>query len=276
MYNLMKMDMRRMWRSRYTWLILLIVLTMVFFSFFMVKASLDQIAETPDAQHSESISFTMDSPPEEFLEQLTVGSLGGSLIADGLIMIFCTIFVAFFLGAEQKDGYIKNIAGQLPVRGLLVVSKFITIALYLLILMGVHTVSVYLFGKIFFAEKMMVGSLSTLFSMLSAQYVLHLAFCGFLMLLHALSRSTAATLAGGLLVSVGLTRFIYTLINKLILVVNSTSEFDLGRYMVDSNIIAARFEATPQLFEQALIVGAVFVIVYVVLSALTVQKKDVC
>ncbi len=276
MYNLMKMDMRRMWRSRYTWLILLIVVTMVFFSFFMVKASLDQVGQAPEGQQSGAISVTIDSPPEDVLEQLTLGSLGGSLIADGLIMILCTIFVALFLGAEQRGGYIKNIAGQLPARGLLVVSKLITIAVFLLVLMGLYTLSVYAFGKIFFAEKMTTGSLATLFSMLSAQYVLHLAFCGFLMLLHALSRSTAVTLAGGLLVSVGLTRFVYTLINKLILVANSASEFDLGRYMVDSNITAARFEATPQLFEQALIVGAVFVIVYVVLSALTVHKKDVC
>jgi hypothetical protein len=42
-----------------------------------------------------------------------------------LSLFLSCMLVASFVGAEQSCGYIKNVAGQLPNRGMTVVSKYI-------------------------------------------------------------------------------------------------------------------------------------------------------
>lgn len=134
MLNLIKMDLYRMFRSVSTWVILIFTVGIAVFCVTMANMDVDAMAEDPQyAQESaeeiaagnaasdtdmsnadRQIGIYAESDPAWVSGEIDAGELISTQMTSGMLTLLCVIFAAIFGSAEQKNGYIKNIAGQLP------------------------------------------------------------------------------------------------------------------------------------------------------------------
>lgn len=151
MFNLLKMEIHRLIHSMFAWVILLFTVAAAIFSIVMtnldIQASKEEppvglvIEEQTDESQTGLEAGIYVTGNEEWADgKIELGDLISVEMQSGLMAILCVIFAALFANADQKNGFIKNIAGQFPWRGKLILSKFIAIAAWIFVLMAVFSV----------------------------------------------------------------------------------------------------------------------------------------
>lgn len=283
MLNLIKMDIYRLLHAVSTWVMMGIMVLIAVVCVGATRADLNAMAEDPayteqavsTAEDEVVYGIVMDTDPEWIHGEVPASQMLGLLLNSGILMIFCAIFVSLFVGAEHRSGYLKNIAGQLPYRGQLALSKFIAIAVEVLLMFAIYTVFCIASGYIFFGDQFTLGSVAGLFKMLGTQYLLHLGFSALIMFLCMVTGSTAFGMGVGILGCSGLTSLLYSGINWVIQKIHSGVNFDFGRYMLDTNVYAISGASAANDILRAVLVACVFAVLAVGFSALVMQKRDI-
>lgn len=249
MRNLIKMDLYRLFHTISTWVMMLLVIAAAFFC----------VALTTDIsdRYSNVVSI---------LEMLFHG---------GLFMVLCSVFVTIYANAEQRNGYDKNLGGMIAHRGQLVVSKIIAVAIEVLSAFILFAVAVTTAAKIFCGNQFMLGSLLDLFTLLGIQYLLHVGFACFIVLICVLTRSSAFSMVSGILISCNIMNIIYSLANKLIHSISNNIDFDISHFMVDYNISTYNLELSASDMSRVIAVGCIFIIISVTCAFMVVEKRDV-
>ena len=167
MLNLIKMDLYRMFHSLSTWIIILFTAGMALFCVVMVQGDLDAMADDPayaqemeqeaasasDGNEDRQIGLYSESDPEWIEGRIDAGEFISSQLQSGLLTLFVVIFAAIFANAEQKNGYVKNIAGQLTNRGTLALSKLAASAVQVFIMLLVFSLAAGVMGKILWGGR---------------------------------------------------------------------------------------------------------------------------
>lgn len=284
MFNLIKMDVYRLLHAVSTWVMMGIMVLIAVACVGATRADLDAMAEDPAyAEQSvsmaesedEVVGIIMDTDPEWIHGEVPAGQMLGLLLNSGILMIFSAVFVSLFVGAEHRSGYLKNIAGQLPYRGQLALSKFIAIAVEVLLMFAIYTVFCIASGYLFFGDQFTLGSGAEMLKMLGTQYLLHLGFSALIMFLCMVTGSTAFSIAVGILSCSGLTSMVYSGINWVVQKIHSGVNFDFGRYMLDTNVYAISGASASSDVLRAVLVACIFVVLAVGFSALVMQKRDI-
>ncbi len=285
MFNLIKMDFYRMMHSVSTWVILTFTVLLAVFAVSMTDSDIQSMAENPqyiqeqqeeiDGNEDRSIGIYTTADPEWVDGKIEVGDILSTEISSGLLLLLCIIFAAIFVSAEQKNGYVKNIAGQFPNRGMLVLSKLAALAVQVLLMLVVFAAVAALTGLALWGDRFYLGSESSLLQCLGVQYLLHLGFAALILFLTILSRSSAFSMVVGLLACVGTLIPVYSLINKIVYDIRPSWNFDISKYTLDGNISMAGIGAAPEALIRAVIVGGAFVVACTILSMLVMQKRDV-
>lgn len=284
MFNLIKMDVYRLLHAVSTWVMMGIMVLIAVACVGATRADLDAMAEDPAyAEQSvsmaesedEVVGIIMDTDPEWIHGEVPAGQMLGLLLNSGILMIFSAVFVSLFVGAEHRSGYLKNIAGQLPYRGQLALSKFIAIAVEVLLMFAIYTVFCIASGYLFFGDQFTLGSGAEMLKMLGTQYLLHLGFSALIMFLCMVTGSTAFSIAVGILSCSGLTSMVYSGINWVVQKIHSGVNFDFGRYMLDTNVYAISGASASSDVLRAVLVACIFAVLAVGFSALVMQKRDI-
>lgn len=283
MLNLIKMDVYRLLHAISTWVMMGIMVLIAVFCVGATSADLDAMAENPVyteqsasmAENEVVYGIVMETDPAWINGEVPASQMLGLLLNSGILMIFCAIFVSLFVGAEHHSGYLKNIAGQLPYRGQLAVSKFAAIAVEVLLMFAIYAVFCIASGYIFFGDQFTLGSGAGLLKMLGTQYLLHLGFSALVMFLCMATGSTAFSMCLGILGCSGLASLLYSGINWVIQKIHSGTTFDFGRYMLDTNVYAISGSSEPADILRAVLVACIFAALAVSCSALVMQKRDI-
>lgn len=284
MFNLIKMDVYRLLHAVSTWVMMGIMVLIAVACVGATRADLDAMAEDPAyAEQSvsmaesedEVVGIIMDTDPEWIHGEVPASQMLGLLLNSGILMIFSAVFVSLFVGAEHRSGYLKNIAGQLPYRGQLALSKFIAIAVEVLLMFAIYTVFCIASGYLFFGDQFTLGSGAEMLKMLGTQYLLHLGFSALIMFLCMVTGSTAFSIAVGILSCSGLTSMVYSGINWVVQKIHSGVNFDFGRYMLDTNVYAISGASASSDVLRAVLVACIFAVLAVGFSALVMQKRDI-
>lgn len=283
MLNLIKMDIYRLLHAVSTWVMMGIMVLIAVVCVGATRADLNAMAEDPayteqavsTAEDEVVYGIVMETDPEWIHGKVPASQMLGLLLNSGILMIFCAVFVSLFVGAEHWSGYLKNIAGQLPYRGQLAMSKFIAIAVEVLLMFVIYAVFCIASGYIFFGDQFTLGSVSGLFKMLGTQYLLHLGYSALIMFLCMVTGSTAFSMGVGILGCSGLTSLLYSGINWVIQKIHSGVNFDFGRYMLDTNVYAISSASAANDILRAVLVACIFAVLAVGFSALVMQKRDI-
>ena len=295
MLNLIKMDLYRMFRSVSTWVILIFTVGIAAFCVTMANMDVDAMAEDPQyAQESaeeiaagnsasdtdmsnadRQIGIYAESDPAWVSGEIDAGELISTQMTSGMLTLLCVIFAAIFGSAEQKNGYIKNIAGQLPNRGVLAVSKLAVSAVQVFLMTVIFVVSTGVMGKLFWGERFAVGAVSDMLPFLGAQYLLNVGFAALIIFLCTLTKSSAFGMTAGILMVLGLSVPVYSLINRAVAELAPSWKFDISRFMPDGNIWMAGIGSSSEVLIRAAAVGAAFAVICTALAMITVKKRDV-
>lgn len=285
MFNLLKMDFHRLTRAVSTWIFLVFVVGLAVFCVAMTNVDISALAaegasttqtQTEIARNEErSIGFSVEANPEWVAGNMDIGEVVVEELQSGLLLLLSILFTAVFVHAEQKNGYIKNIAGQFPNRGLPILSKWLTVAFWVLTLLLAFVAATVLSGFLFWGARFHMGSVSELLQVLGVQYLLHLGFASLILFLCILTKSAAGGMVPGILVSFGLCVPLYSAVNKAVAVLFPSADFDCSRYMLDGNISMAGVGAPSEVLLRAGLVGCAFAVVCTALSALVMQKRDI-
>lgn len=280
MFNLIKMDMYRLFRSTSTWITLLFVVILAVFSVVMTNIDIKMAEDDPSSLITETteeaqLGIYVETNPEWVKGNIEVGDIISTEIGSGLLAILSAVFAAIFANAEQKNGYIKNIAGQFPRRGSLIISKFVAIAIQIFLMMIVFTVVTVITCFILWGDRFYLDSFTPILKFLGTQYLLHLGFAALIMFFSILTRSTAFSMTAGILVCAGFAVPIYSIINKLVTDIKPNLNFNIGDYMIDRNISQISLAATSDIMIRGIFVGIIFAAVSVLLAMFTIQKRDV-
>jgi hypothetical protein len=159
MLNLIKMDFYRLFRTK---AVRVGAIAAVLFAFFtsllnlgIVKIIEYAMVDDPNAADGMSEFFSV------------VGWMNGVdfaqvvLTGTGMLSLFLSCMIAAsYIGGEQSCGFAKNVAGQLPNRGLMVVSKFIATCFIHLMVLIIYTIVCSICAFPFFGESVFPFSIT--------------------------------------------------------------------------------------------------------------------
>ena len=279
MLNLLKMDLYRLFRSSTTWIMFFVTIGMVVFAVSMAKYDASNMAQGGDSMATEigadvneatvnmNFGISATTMPEWITGDVDFADLVSTQVGSGLFLIIVSIFVTLFVCAEHKNGYIKNIAGQFPNRGMLIVSKAIAVGAQMFSMFFVLALAMFVTGKVCFGEGLVLNSVGKLFTVLGGQFVLHYAFAAVILCIGVLFRSSALGMTIGILISCKVTSLIYMLGDKFSL--------DLTRYALETNV--TRFSMITDKKEVLVMMLSAVVIFAVTIGAsiIVMQKRDV-
>lgn len=306
MINLIKMDLYRMVHSISTWVMLLVTVGIALFCVAMVNIDLEDMAENPqyseetsqmgivsfqievktqDAQEEteetenseeeQQIGLYADSDPGWIEGQILAGDLISTQLESGILTLLCVIFAAIFFNGDQRNGFLKNIAGQYPNRGILVISKMTAAAVQILLMEILFAIATGVTAEIIWGEQFVLGFLPQMLPFLCVQYLLNLGAAGLILLLCTLTRSAAFGMTAGILMIMGILLPVYSVIERAFAALLPSLRLNISQYVLEGNIGVAGMEASSDILTRASMVGAVCLVLSVLLAMVIMKKRDI-
>lgn len=278
MFNLIKMDLCRLFRSVSTYVMITLAAVFAVFAIFVTNYSLSQLKDEPTSvpENTEinpndfSLGFFSDTNPDLIKGDIDFTEMLGAQIKTKVLLLLVSVFVTLFVTSERKNGFIKNIAGQFRNRGVMVMAKTVSVAIQTFILLAVFAVFAFFSCIVIWGDRIVLNSIWELMKMMGIQYSLHFAFACLIAFLCFLTNSSALSMTIGILICSGFSSPVYYLINQAI-----GKSFRIERYMLEANISYIGAGAASDTAVRAVVAATSFILVTMILSALTVQKRDI-
>ena len=173
----------------------------------------------------------------------------------GLLLAF--ISLVYFFYADMENGYIKNIAGQMPMKGFTVLSKFIAASVHN-ILFALAGIIGNLVGTMLVQRLTMDANMLEVLRVLVLKLLLAQSLCALLLLVVSTLRSKSLGMILAVLFGLGLTPLIYMGINEGLRRLFGP-ETDISQYMPDVVMTDDPLD-TVKALAVALISGTVFLV----------------
>lgn len=300
MFNLIKMNLYSVVRTVSFWVMIAVTAVVAVFCVKMTAVDLQYMADNQSTVEQEAdaddtqgltISYDNDGNEETVYEDETVGitidsdekwvhgdvdfdMLMMGMFRGGMIALIASVFIAIYTNAEQKTGYIKNIAGQLPKRGMLSLAKLVGIAVELLIMFAVFIVAGVICGKIVFEDRFVFNNIGGALKVIALQYLLHLAFGSIVMMFCTIARGSGIGMTIGIFYCSNMTSIIYTGIN-FVLKKLGVENFNISKYDLMGYIMSANVGADSDTLTKCAIAGVIYIAVCTAVSMVIMQKRDI-
>lgn len=292
MLNLIKMDLYRLVRSKSFWVMIIVTAVVAFISAFATNFSYESIESIADPEIMAEMGIDMD---EETANSMSVGFtaelneldnvLGGEKVyfteyfnydfSALTMLLFCAIFPPIFVNAEQKYGFIKNIAGQLPNRGMLVIPKLCAVAVQVIVIFAVYIITSSLSCSILFGDRLVFDFSGEFIKVFALHFLLHYSFAVVVTAATIFLRGSALSMTFGIIVSGGLTSFIYSFADIVLHKIGFSEDFSIGDFAIESCVGDISTQIAGGDLARVISVGAVFLTASVVVSMAAMYKRDV-
>ena len=172
-------------------------------------------------------------------------------------LMLALISLCWFFYADVENGYIKNIAGQMPMKGFTVLSKFIAAFVHDLFFAAAGVIG-NLIGSMIVQKIVMDANVLDSLRMLLLRLLLVQSICALLLLVVATFRSKSLGMTLAVIFGLGLTGLIYLGINEGLKPVFG-QDTDISRYMPDA-VMGEDPLDTVKALAVAFVAGAVFLL----------------
>ena len=274
MLNLLRMNNRRIFRSKMFAIAFLVILVTSIASAPVERALMKAV-----------VGFAVSVETESKTESENTAALGEALgaseaakvseiIADPFVITFLPLFILLlvvsFSYMDIENGFIKNIAGQQPKRSRVAVSKYLTIMLSNLVLMLTaligQVISKYIVGKV----EIDAGAIPQAVYTFGVRWLLLLALSALLLFLTVGIGAKPLALVTAVLAGTGFLGLIYLGIDTAIQNMLHIQNLSLVDYAPDQLLTQPGYEGP-----RAVIVGITFSAVFMLLTVLRADKTDV-
>lgn len=215
------------------------------------------------------ISFSSSSVAEE----PTLINLNLEMIGSGFILLFTGIFAAIFVSAESSSGFLKNIAGCVKRRSLLIWGQLLSLAVFVLAeFLAVEFI--FTTAGFLLIQDFALGSIQELLLFLAVQYLLHLAFAVLIMFIFQLLQSKTFSIVAACCLSSGIGTLIISYIGVLLGKLG-VSNFTLSKYLISSNVQTYSNSSANSTILRAVLISFGAIILYNILSGIILSKRDI-
>lgn len=286
MLNVIKMDLYRVAKAKSTKVLVIVAVLFAVFAVFMTHFEMTVLSDTPAYQQAKeqaegmteySVGIQVAAPDEWYAEGYKVPAedIVSLSISSQMILVFIVIFIGVLINGEYKSGFLKSIAGQIPKRQNLILSKLVSLIAFSFVLLLVFFITTLISATLFFGYLNIV-SLMNLITLFGIQMLLHVAFGTVIILLATATRSGVATTAVGLCVSTGVGALILMGVTAILSkIVDLKEGFQLSNYTLSTNVGAISYNSPDGDIVRALIVAISFIAVSLISSAIIMKKRDI-
>lgn len=296
MFNAIRMDVYRLFKTKSTYIILVIMLAMSVMGTGLMsvmtemtvaerqQVQTEQMSDNADyageddqfnedtegAQSQLSVSVSEIDPDENDNSVLSFAMSDISGLQAGLFII---IFTVLFSMADINSGFIKSIGGQVKGRGVLIVSKMAAIAIFTAIVIIADFLTELIAVNIFFDDAV-VGSASEIVRLLSSQFVLNFALAILMMAIAIIIKNNVVSMIIGVCMCTGIFELIFMGINYLMDKIGF-SDFDINNILITGKIQNVTIGADAADIGYALLTAAIYIVVSVLAVYNVFKHRDI-
>lgn len=296
MFNAIRMDVYRLFKTKSTYIILVIMLAMSVMGTGLMsvmtemtgaerqQVQTEQMSDNADyageddqfnkdtegAQFQLSVSVSEIDPDENDNSVLSFAMSDISGLQAGLFII---IFTVLFSMADINSGFIKSIGGQVKGRGVLIVSKMAAIAIFTAIVIIADFLTELIAVNIFFDDAV-VGSASEIVRLLSSQFVLNFALAILMMAIAIIIKNNVVSMIIGVCMCSGIFELIFMGINYLMDKIGF-SDFDINNILITGKIQNVTIGADAADIGYALLTAAIYIAVSVLAVYNVFKHRDI-
>lgn len=279
MSRAIKLELYRLRRNKYPWIILILSSLMIIGSVYMTKVDYHYYINDKAALQNLKINFT----------QINWGIYVGSVIPDWLdlgyipitelfmrniqskiLLMFQTIFIVMYIGDELKSSFLKNINQNFPKKIELILGKVIIICIYTFAIFItsfiIMSLSFYIMeGYLKFTET------GIFIKYILAEYLLYITYSIVIMFLAYLIRNSAVTLIIGLLESAGILQIFDTIIHQI----SGNFSSSIMKYLISGNIVLLSINSSSSIYLRVAILSIVYLVIMIILNTVILSKRDI-
>ena len=296
MFNAIRMDVYRLFKTKSTYIILVIMIAMSVMGTGLMsvmtemtgaesqQVQTEQMSDNADyageddqfnedtegAQSQLSVSVSEIDPDENDNSVLSFAMSDISGLQAGLFII---IFTVLFSMADINSGFIKSIGGQVKGRGVLIVSKMAAIAIFTAIVIIADFLTELIAVNIFFDDAV-VGSTSEIVRLLSSQFVLNFALAILMMAIAIIIKNNVVSMIIGVCMCSGIFELIFMGINYLMDKIGF-SDFDINNILITGKIQNVTIGADAADIGYALLTAAIYIAVSVLAVYSVFKHRDI-
>ena len=283
MFKVIKMDLFRMCKSKYTYIVLVASMLMMFASVFMTQQDIIYYQQIPSAlaalqENGDEVNWGIYigqvSPEWCNGAKIPLPELVSMNIQSKLLLMFLVAFIALFAGNEIRTGFIKNIAGQMRYRWELVIGKLLSISIFTVVLLLAAVLAI-MAGSFFFFGYVHIQEVGKFIGYLGMQYLLHIAYGSVSLFLVYLFENVVASLLTGIFLAAGILQVIDALLRNIVPHLKKIADFSIMNYLSSGNVGILSMASGSALYRKALFIAVITWIVMGSLSGLLMQKKDI-
>ena len=296
MFNAIRMDVYRLFKTKSTYIILVIMLALSVMGTGLMsvmtemtgakrqQVQTEQMSDNADyaveddqfnedtegAQSQLSVSVSEIDPDENDNSVLSFAMSDISGLQAGLFII---IFTVLFSMADINSEFIKSIGGQVKSRGVLIVSKMAAIAIFTAIVIIADFLTELIAVNIFFDDAV-VGSASEIVRLLSSQFVLNFALAVLMMAIAIIIKNNVVSMIIGVCMCTGIFELIFMGINYLMDKIGF-SDFDINNILITGKIQNVTIGADAADIGYALLTAAIYIAVSVFAVYNVFKHRDI-
>lgn len=281
MLNMIKMDLYRMFRTKSLYVIWIILAAALLLSTFLCKANYDLLSKENAMQQEQiaepaadnvNVGMTIALPTEPGAS-VTVLDIFFANSQGKFYALFLVIFAVMFSAADISSGYIKNIGGQVPKRGALIISRSIALAFFTVLTM----IGAFLFqaaANCIVFKELEWGSLKAVFSYLLTGSALHYALVLICMTVAIILKNHAVSIVIAVCLTMNIMSLVYGFVNSVIQKIG-IKNFQIYKYTVTGKLSLLSMKPSGKECLEAFCVAVVFISAMTLLSSAVFQKRDI-
>ena len=296
MFNAIRMDVYRLFKTKSTYIILVIMLALSVMGTGLMSVMTEMTGAERQQVQTEQMSDNADYAGEDdqfnkdtegAQSQLSVSvseidldendnsvlSFAMSDISGLQAGLFIIIFTVLFSMADINSGFIKSIGGQVKGRGVLIVSKMAAIAIFTAIVIIADFLTELIAVNIFFDDAV-VGSASEIVRLLSSQFVLNFALAILMMAIAIIIKNNVVSMIIGVCMCTGIFELIFMGINYLMDKIGF-SDFDINNILITGKIQNVTIGADAADIGYALLTAAIYIAVSVLAVYNVFKHRDI-
>lgn len=281
MINMIKMDLYRLFRTKSMYVIWLILATLVVLTTFFSKTDYEYMNNEDVAMSEQTVSadtenvnigMTVELPTKPG-EKVTVFDIFFANSQGKFYTLFMVIFAVIFSTADISSGYIKNIAGQVKSRKMLIISKAVLLALYTVItLIGTFVLQI-ISNAIVFGE-VVLGNVDDIVVYLGIQLILHYAMVVICMTIAIIIGNNVVSMVMSICLTMNIMSVIYVAANNIIEKIG-IKNFQIYKYTVTGELSLLPMSPTVRESVMAVCVSIAFIIIMLIAGSAIFQKRDI-
>lgn len=279
MSRAIKLELYRLRRNKYPWIILILSSLMIIGSVYMTKVDYHYYINDKAALENLKINFT----------QINWGIYVGSVIPDWLdlgyipitelfmrniqskiLLMFQTVFIVMYIGDELKSSFLKNINQVFPKKIELTLGKVAIICVYTLAIFITSFIIMSL--SFYFMEGYLkFTEIGIFIKYILTEYLLYITYSIIIMFLAYLIRNSAVTLIIGLLESAGILQIIDTIIHQI----SGNFSSSIMKYLISGNIVLLSINSSSSIYLRVAILSIIYLVIMIILNTVILSKRDI-